>query len=187
MRRVPGLRREEVAMLAGISADYYLRLERGRDRNPSAQVLESLARVLQLDDDHVAYLLSLVGDQPRRPRRRARKEVVPAGDAETGRDPGTAGVRRGPLLRHPGRQFVGDRAFFAVPGGGGTSFGTCSWSRPIRRSIRTGGTPRTDPATTERVRAASDVRQTHPFSANPPAPRVCRKKWVGAVTIWRSA
>ena len=66
-------------MLAGISADYYLRLERGRDRNPSAQVLESLARVLQLDDDHVAYLLSLVGDQPRRPRRRARKEVVPAG------------------------------------------------------------------------------------------------------------
>ncbi|SDU24330.1 helix-turn-helix domain-containing protein [Gordonia westfalica] len=79
VRRVPGLRREEVAMLAGISADYYLRLERGRDRNPSAQVLESLARVLQLDDDHVAYLLSLVGDQPRRPRRRARKEVVPAG------------------------------------------------------------------------------------------------------------
>jgi transcriptional regulator with XRE-family HTH domain len=45
-RRVPGLRREEVAMLAGISADYYLRLERGRDKNPSRQVLESLARVL---------------------------------------------------------------------------------------------------------------------------------------------
>ena len=41
VRRVPGLRREEVAMLAGISADYYLRLEQGRDRNPSAQVLES--------------------------------------------------------------------------------------------------------------------------------------------------
>ncbi|MCK8614892.1 helix-turn-helix domain-containing protein [Gordonia sp. C13] len=79
VRRVPGLRREEVAMLAGISADYYLRLERGRDRNPSTQVLESLARVLQLNDDHVAYLLSLVGDQPRRPRRRARKEVVPVG------------------------------------------------------------------------------------------------------------
>src|SRR5690625_2540144 len=37
VRRVPGLRREEVAMLAGISVDYYLRLERGRDRNPSAQ------------------------------------------------------------------------------------------------------------------------------------------------------
>src|ERR1700744_466826 len=48
-RHVPGLRREEVAMLAGISADYYLRLERGRDKNPSPQVLGSLARVLRLD------------------------------------------------------------------------------------------------------------------------------------------
>lgn len=43
-RRVPGLRREEVALLAGISPDYYLRLERGRDKNPSPQVLESIAR-----------------------------------------------------------------------------------------------------------------------------------------------
>ena len=42
-RRVPGLRREEVAMLAGISVDYYLRLERGRDRNPSVQVLRAIA------------------------------------------------------------------------------------------------------------------------------------------------
>jgi hypothetical protein len=45
LRRVPGLRREEVAMLAGISSDYYLRLEQGRDRNPSVQVLDALARV----------------------------------------------------------------------------------------------------------------------------------------------
>src|SRR5712692_3263162 len=49
VRRVAGLRREEVAMLAGISSDYYLRLEQGRDRNPSIQVLEALARVLDLD------------------------------------------------------------------------------------------------------------------------------------------
>src|SRR6201996_2166431 len=77
-RRVPGLRREEVAMLAGISADYYLRLEQGRDRNPSVQVLESLARVLQLDDDGTAYLLSLGAEKPRRTRR-PRPEVVPAG------------------------------------------------------------------------------------------------------------
>ncbi|KQO60052.1 helix-turn-helix domain-containing protein [Curtobacterium sp. Leaf261] len=73
-RRVPGLRREEVAMLAGISAEYYLRLEQGRDRNPSAQVLGAIGRVLQLDDD--AYLLSLVADTPRRPRRRVRRETV---------------------------------------------------------------------------------------------------------------
>jgi transcriptional regulator with XRE-family HTH domain len=79
VRRVPGLRREEVAMLAGISADYYLRLEQGRDRHPSAQVLESLARVLQLDDDATAYLLGLATDKPRRARRSPRKETVPAG------------------------------------------------------------------------------------------------------------
>jgi transcriptional regulator with XRE-family HTH domain len=81
VRRVPGLRREEVAMLAGISADYYLRLERGRDRNPSVQVLESLARVLRLDDDTRAYLLGLAADKVRRPRRR-RREIVPSGTAK---------------------------------------------------------------------------------------------------------
>ncbi|ROS75642.1 helix-turn-helix protein [Curtobacterium sp. PhB130] len=80
VRRVPGLRREEVAMLAGISSEYYLRLEQGRYRNPSAQVLESVARVLQLDEDTTAYLLGLVVEQPRAHRqRRPVREVVPAG------------------------------------------------------------------------------------------------------------
>jgi transcriptional regulator with XRE-family HTH domain len=84
VRRVPGLRREEVAMLAGISADYYLRLEQGRDRNPSAQVLESIARVLQLDADATAHLLLLGADRPRRHRAksRPRKETVPPGIAK---------------------------------------------------------------------------------------------------------
>src|SRR6266568_4022694 len=77
-RRVPGLRREEVAMLAGISADYYLRLEQGRDRNPSVQVLESLARVLRLDETGTAYLLGLAAEKPRRARRRPRRELVPS-------------------------------------------------------------------------------------------------------------
>jgi transcriptional regulator with XRE-family HTH domain len=76
-RRVPGLRREEVAMLAGISADYYLRLERGRDKNPSRQVLESLARVLHLDEVEQDYLLGLAAPR-RRSRRRPRPERVPA-------------------------------------------------------------------------------------------------------------
>ena len=79
VRRVPGLRREEVAMLAGISADYYLRLERGRDRHPSVQVLESIARVLQLDDEHLAYLLTLVAEVPRRRVRRQARETAPPG------------------------------------------------------------------------------------------------------------
>jgi transcriptional regulator with XRE-family HTH domain len=82
VRRVPGLRREEVAMLAGISVDYYLRLEQGRDRNPSVQILESIARVLRLAEDATAYLLSLGADRPRRQRRRPRKETVPAGVAK---------------------------------------------------------------------------------------------------------
>ncbi|GAB3216252.1 helix-turn-helix transcriptional regulator [Kineococcus gypseus] len=79
VRRTPGLRREEVAMLAGISADYYLRLERGRDRHPSLQVLEAIARVLQLDDDHFRHLLTLVAEVPGRGRRRTRKQAPPAG------------------------------------------------------------------------------------------------------------
>lgn len=76
-RRVPGLRREEVALLAGISGDYYLRLERGRDANPSAQVLESLARVLLLDDVETEYLIGLAGPRPARRRRTAAVERVP--------------------------------------------------------------------------------------------------------------
>src|SRR5689334_16230307 len=58
-RRVPGLRREEVAFLAGVSSDYYVRLEQGRDRHPSDQVLLAIARALQLDEDATAYLLQL--------------------------------------------------------------------------------------------------------------------------------
>lgn len=61
-RRVPGLRREEVAHLASISAEYYLRLEQGNDRDPSDQVLRGIARALRLDADaerHLARLRSL--------------------------------------------------------------------------------------------------------------------------------
>src|SRR5271154_4609291 len=65
-RRVPGLRREELALLAGISADYYLRLEQGRDKNPSAQVLETLARALRLDEKAAEHLHQLASSAPRR-------------------------------------------------------------------------------------------------------------------------
>src|ERR1700741_3908247 len=58
-RRVRGLRREELATLAGISSEYYLRLEQGRDKNPSAQILDALARVLLLDAKATAYLHQL--------------------------------------------------------------------------------------------------------------------------------
>ncbi len=74
-RRVAGLRREEVAVLAGVSTDYYIRLEQGRDLHPSEQVLNALARALQLDDDATAHLHRLA-----RPRRASTlPEPVPAG------------------------------------------------------------------------------------------------------------
>jgi transcriptional regulator with XRE-family HTH domain len=81
-RRVPGLRREEVAMLAGVSADYYVRLEQGRDQHPSEQVIEALGRALQLDDDGVAHLLRLAAPKARRRRAPRRVERVPAGILE---------------------------------------------------------------------------------------------------------
>ncbi|WP_262401799.1 helix-turn-helix domain-containing protein [Actinomadura sp. CNU-125] len=55
-RRVPGLRREEVAAHAGISVDHYIRLEQGRENRPSAQVLDSLSEALRLEDDARAHL-----------------------------------------------------------------------------------------------------------------------------------
>src|ERR1700755_3656379 len=69
VRRVSGLRREEVAMLAGISSEYYLRLEQGRERQPSDQVLEGLASALQLNDDATHYMRNLARPAPRRRRR----------------------------------------------------------------------------------------------------------------------
>jgi len=59
VRRVPGLRREELAVSAGLSADYYGRLEQGRQANISDEVLDALARVLRLDDVEHAHLRDL--------------------------------------------------------------------------------------------------------------------------------
>jgi transcriptional regulator with XRE-family HTH domain len=58
-RRTPGLRRAELATLAGISVDYLVRLEQGRDTRPSAQVLAALAGAMQLDEDDLAHLRKL--------------------------------------------------------------------------------------------------------------------------------
>src|SRR5438874_9037370 len=58
-RQTPGLRREEVALLAGISVDYYVRLEQGRGPRPSPQVLAALGLALRLTGDERSYLLRL--------------------------------------------------------------------------------------------------------------------------------
>ncbi|MFJ3795323.1 helix-turn-helix transcriptional regulator [Streptomyces sp. NPDC090088] len=66
-RRTPGLRREEVASLAGMSADYYTRLEQSRGPRPSRQMLTALARALRLTEDERDHLFHLTGEEP--PRR----------------------------------------------------------------------------------------------------------------------
>jgi transcriptional regulator with XRE-family HTH domain len=74
-RRVPGLRREEVAVLAGVSVPYYTRLERGNLSGVSESVLEALARALHLDDAERAHLFDLArAAQPAAPKRRRRTQ-----------------------------------------------------------------------------------------------------------------
>ena len=71
-RRVSGLRREELALLAGVSADYYVRLEQGRGHRPSESVLDSLARVLCLDEELTTHLYALARPAPTAARTRER-------------------------------------------------------------------------------------------------------------------
>ncbi|MEV6930234.1 helix-turn-helix transcriptional regulator [Dactylosporangium sp. NPDC051485] len=75
IRRVPGLRREELAQLAGVSAGYYTRLEQGASHAASPAVLDALAAALQLDDAEHKHLRALAAP-PRRARRRARRSVL---------------------------------------------------------------------------------------------------------------
>ena len=77
-RRTAGLRREELAMLAGMSVDYVIRLEQSRSTQPSVQMLSALARALRLSDDERSHLFHLAGHQP---------------------PPGNAGLARAGLLR----------------------------------------------------------------------------------------
>ncbi|MBB4968248.1 helix-turn-helix transcriptional regulator [Saccharothrix violaceirubra] len=72
-RRVPGLRREELALLAGVSVDYYMRLEQGRTPAVSDAVLDAVSRVLRLDETERAHLRNLV--RPARSRRSAPRRV----------------------------------------------------------------------------------------------------------------
>ncbi|MEU8116729.1 helix-turn-helix transcriptional regulator [Micromonospora sp. NPDC048947] len=77
-RRVPGLRREELAQLAGVSAAYYTRFEQGNARNVSREVLDAISRVLELSEVEHAHLVRLA--QPKRPQRRPgppRQQVRP--------------------------------------------------------------------------------------------------------------
>ncbi|MFF7406075.1 helix-turn-helix domain-containing protein [Streptomyces murinus] len=75
-RRVPGLRREELAQLAGVSVAYYTRLEQGNGRNVSAEVLDSIARALRLTDAEHAHLTHLAKPKSHKKRPAARQQQV---------------------------------------------------------------------------------------------------------------
>src|SRR6476469_7446057 len=75
-RRVPGLRREELARLAGVSVDYYTRLEQGRSRSASTDVLDALAAALQLNDAERQHLHLLAKPEPAQRKRRSRPQTV---------------------------------------------------------------------------------------------------------------
>ncbi|GAA4576845.1 helix-turn-helix domain-containing protein [Planotetraspora kaengkrachanensis] len=78
-RRIPGLRREEVATLAGVSTDYYIRLEQGRERHPSDQVLQALARVFGLTTDATEHMFELASPRAHRHRTCGTSDQISAG------------------------------------------------------------------------------------------------------------
>jgi transcriptional regulator with XRE-family HTH domain len=93
-RRVAGLRREEVALLAGVSIDYYVRLERGRAPGASVSVLDGIARALQLDEAERAHLFDLA-------RGPAEAPGGPRGPRRPAAQPG-----RGPVIRPSVRRIL---------------------------------------------------------------------------------
>ncbi|MFB4297496.1 helix-turn-helix transcriptional regulator [Actinomadura sp. NTSP31] len=81
LRRIPGLRREELSALSGVSIDYYIRLEQGKETNPSNAVLDALARALRLEEEEHAHLYALANHAAHRTfpaRRRDAPDVRPA-------------------------------------------------------------------------------------------------------------
>lgn len=114
-RRVLGLRREEVAHLAGVSVDYYTRLERGKTTSASPQVLAAIARALQLDDAEREHLFDLIRPaRDRQPRRRAsrglRVGLQQVLDSQT-----TPAIIQDAALNHRGANAIG-RALYSFPG-----------------------------------------------------------------------
>lgn len=77
-RRVAGLRREEVAVLAGMNSDYYARLEQGRERSPSPQILESISSALRMGDEAREHMFRLAGTVPEGERSQPRETVSSA-------------------------------------------------------------------------------------------------------------
>jgi len=128
-RRTPGLRREEIATLAGVSIDYYTRLERGRETRPSPAVVDALARTLLLDGDEHEYLKSLAAQAARR------APVPPKPPSRTLRP--TAKLLLETLRPNPA--YVVSRTYdilAANPGGARLHPGLLGWPPKQRNTIR---------------------------------------------------
>ncbi|WP_367134048.1 MULTISPECIES: helix-turn-helix transcriptional regulator [Streptomyces] len=121
-RRVPGLRREELAQLAGVSAGYYTRLEQGQAGTASQQVLDALANVLRLDPSETAHLHNLsrrptasrlVRPRPERPHQRVLSLLASLGDST----PAVVLGRRGDVLawNRTGHALVAEHVDFTAP------------------------------------------------------------------------
>ncbi|AUS80732.1 XRE family transcriptional regulator [Actinoalloteichus sp. AHMU CJ021] len=110
-RRVPGLRREEVAVLAGVNVDYYTRLEQGRERHPSGQVLDALSRALDLDEDARDHLYRLAGGAPPTEVRPAVEVVSPTLRALLDGYPGTPALVLGRRLDVLARNALADALY----------------------------------------------------------------------------
>ncbi|QXJ19771.1 helix-turn-helix domain-containing protein [Actinomadura graeca] len=110
-RRVPGLRREEVAALAGVSTDYYVRIEQGRERHPSPQVLEALVRALRLGAEEAAHAHRLAYPMPERPARPPDEQVSPGLLRMMRAWPHTPAVVLGPLLTVLAHNLLGGALF----------------------------------------------------------------------------
>ena len=128
-RRTPGLRREEIATLAGVSIDYYTRLERGRETRPSPAVVDALARTLLLNGDEHEYLKSLAAQAARR------APVPPKPPSRTLRP--TAKLLLEALRPNPA--YVVSRTYdilAANPGGARLHPGLIDWPPKQRNTIR---------------------------------------------------
>ena len=171
-RRTAGLRREEVAMLAGMSVDYVVRLEQGRSSQPSTQLLGALARALRLSDDERDHLFHLAGHQP------------PPAD-------GVARLARAGLIRM--LDLLGDTPALVMSDLGEVlaqnRASRAADRRPHRLhrrpalSSRTAGSPSPQPAPSARPRSRSTTpASSWPTCARPPAAAPATRRSPGSST-----
>jgi transcriptional regulator with XRE-family HTH domain len=173
-RRTPGLRREEVAQLAGVGLSWYTWLEQGRDIRPSAQVLDALARVLRLGTAEHAHLFHL-----------ARVELpLPGGDYPREAPPELAAIVEG-LLPNPA-YLIGPRTDVLAWNRAATADRTCSGgcSPPTSRAASSGApraappwpafAPSTPAASATRTSPRSSRRSRRPAPTSAPGGRATR-------------